>query len=127
MTSCIGVKCIDLLQIEQPYNVLIEYCIYIYQEGYRSLDTLCPYDLVCRFRPDSRSGQSTTSCRCECLRHSKPVSHAREISMPILWQYLRPHGWLGILALLLAATSQILALVDPIIFGIIIDEYAVAD
>ncbi|SHH48017.1 ABC transporter ATP-binding protein [Pollutimonas bauzanensis] len=44
--------------------------------------------------------------------------------MHILWRYLRPHGRLAALALLLAAASQTLALVDPIIFGIIIDEYA---
>ena len=42
--------------------------------------------------------------------------------MRILWTYLKPHWRLGLLALLLAATSQILALVDPIIFGTIIDS-----
>lgn len=45
--------------------------------------------------------------------------------MQILWTYLRPHGRLVLLALLLAATSQVLALVDPIIFGKIVDEYAI--
>ena len=45
--------------------------------------------------------------------------------MHILWTYLRPHGKLALLALLLAAISQVLALVDPIIFGKIIDGYAV--
>lgn len=45
--------------------------------------------------------------------------------MHILWTYLRPHGRLALLALLLAATSQILALIDPIIFGRIIDDYAI--
>lgn len=45
--------------------------------------------------------------------------------MRILWSYLRPHGRLAILALLLAAVSQVLALVDPIIFGKIIDDYAI--
>lgn len=45
--------------------------------------------------------------------------------MHILWAYLRPHGWLAALALLLAGISQVLALVDPIIFGKIIDEYAI--
>ncbi|MDB5962236.1 MAG: transporter related protein [Massilia sp.] len=44
--------------------------------------------------------------------------------MHILWNYLRPHGKLAVLALLLAAASQILALVDPIIFGRIIDRFA---
>lgn len=45
--------------------------------------------------------------------------------MHILWTYLRPHRALAALALLLAAISQVLALVDPIIFGKIIDGYAV--
>lgn len=45
--------------------------------------------------------------------------------MQILWKYLRPHYRLTALALLLAAASQVLALVDPIIFGTIIDEYAI--
>ncbi|MCT9809572.1 ABC transporter ATP-binding protein/permease [Acidovorax sp. Be4] len=45
--------------------------------------------------------------------------------MHILWTYLRPHAKLAWLALLLAAISQVLALVDPIIFGKIIDGYAV--
>ncbi|MCC2961431.1 ABC transporter ATP-binding protein/permease [Massilia sp. IC2-278] len=41
--------------------------------------------------------------------------------MRILWTYLKPHWRLGLLALLLAGISQVLALVDPIIFGKIID------
>ena len=45
--------------------------------------------------------------------------------MRILWTYLRPQSGLAILALLLAAVSQVLALVDPIIFGKIIDGYAI--
>ena len=45
--------------------------------------------------------------------------------MHILWTYLRPHSKLAVLALLLAAVSQVLALIDPIIFGKIIDGYAV--
>lgn len=45
--------------------------------------------------------------------------------MRILWGYLRPHRGLAMLALLLAAASQILALIDPIIFGKIIDEYTI--
>jgi len=44
--------------------------------------------------------------------------------MLILWKYLRPHRWLAVLALALAAASQVLTLVDPIIFGTIIDQYA---
>ena len=45
--------------------------------------------------------------------------------MHILWTYLRPHWRLALLALLLATVSQVLALVDPIIFGKIVDEYAI--
>ena len=45
--------------------------------------------------------------------------------MQILWTYLRPHWRLALLALLLATVSQVLALVDPIIFGKIVDEYAI--
>jgi len=45
--------------------------------------------------------------------------------MHILWTYLRPHRRLALLALLLAGASQVLALIDPIIFGKIIDEYAI--
>ncbi|WP_020600764.1 ABC transporter ATP-binding protein [Spirosoma panaciterrae] len=44
--------------------------------------------------------------------------------MRILWQYLRPYRWLALAALALAGIAQILALVDPIIFGKIIDQYA---
>lgn len=44
--------------------------------------------------------------------------------MRVLWNYLQPHRGLVILSLLLAGTSQVLALVDPIIFGKIIDNYA---
>lgn len=42
--------------------------------------------------------------------------------MRILWTYLKPHWRLGLLALLLAGAAQVLALVDPIIFGRIIDH-----
>jgi ATP-binding cassette subfamily B protein len=45
--------------------------------------------------------------------------------MHILWTYLRPHARLALLALVLAATGQVLGLVDPIIFGTIIDKYAI--
>ncbi|HKZ66253.1 MAG TPA: ABC transporter ATP-binding protein [Chitinophagaceae bacterium] len=44
--------------------------------------------------------------------------------MKILWSYLRPHRWLIILSLSLAGIAQLLTLVDPLIFGKIIDEYA---
>lgn len=45
--------------------------------------------------------------------------------MHILWTYLKPHRALALLALVLAGASQVLALIDPIIFGKIIDGYAV--
>jgi ATP-binding cassette subfamily B protein len=45
--------------------------------------------------------------------------------MRLLWRYLKPQRGLIALALLLAAASQVLALVDPIIFGWIIDDYAI--
>jgi ATP-binding cassette subfamily B protein len=45
-------------------------------------------------------------------------------TMRILWKYLKPQRRLAVLALLLAAVSQILALVDPIILGWLIDGYA---
>lgn len=43
--------------------------------------------------------------------------------MHILWKYLRPHRWLIALSLLLAGIAQVLSLIDPIIFGKIIDDY----
>ena len=45
--------------------------------------------------------------------------------MRILWTYLKPHLGLVALALLLAAVSQVLALIDPIIFGWTVDGYAI--
>jgi len=44
--------------------------------------------------------------------------------MQILWKYLKPHKILIILSLLLAAGAQLLNLLDPIIFGRIIDQYS---
>lgn len=44
--------------------------------------------------------------------------------MKILWKYLRPHSRLIIIALLLAGVAQLLTMIDPIIFGKIIDDYA---
>ncbi len=44
--------------------------------------------------------------------------------MNLLWQYLNPYKYWVLLALLLAGISQVLALYDPIIFGQIIDNYA---
>jgi len=45
--------------------------------------------------------------------------------MKILWKYLKPQQWLIIISLTLAGISQLLSLVDPLIFGKIIDEYAI--
>ena len=44
--------------------------------------------------------------------------------MKILWTYLEPYRWLILLSLVLAGAAQLLSLVDPIIFGKIIDGYA---
>lgn len=44
--------------------------------------------------------------------------------MRILWGYLRPHRGLVALVLLLAGFAQVLTLVDPLIFGRIVDHYA---
>jgi ATP-binding cassette subfamily B protein len=44
--------------------------------------------------------------------------------MHILWRYLRPLRWLVALSLALAGAAQVLTLIDPVIFGKIIDDYA---
>jgi ATP-binding cassette subfamily B protein len=44
--------------------------------------------------------------------------------MRTLWRYLQPHKKMIFLSLLLAGAAQLLSLVDPIIFGKIIDDYA---
>jgi ATP-binding cassette subfamily B protein len=44
--------------------------------------------------------------------------------MKILWKYLKPQQWLIFISLILAGLSQLLSLVDPLIFGKIIDDYA---
>lgn len=46
--------------------------------------------------------------------------------MQILWRYLKPQRYLILLSLVLATIAQLLTLVDPIIFGKIIDDYAMA-
>lgn len=45
--------------------------------------------------------------------------------MKIIWKYLKPQQWLIVISLALAGASQLLNLVDPIIFGKIIDDYAI--
>ena len=47
----------------------------------------------------------------------------QNLTVPILWKYLKPYRWLAALALLLAGVAQVLALVDPIIFGKLIDTF----
>ncbi len=44
--------------------------------------------------------------------------------MTILWKYLKPERGLIFFSLLLATVAQLLTLIDPIIFGKIIDDYA---
>ena len=44
--------------------------------------------------------------------------------MKLLWKYLQPQRYTILVALLFAAISQILNMIDPIIFGKIIDKYA---
>lgn len=44
--------------------------------------------------------------------------------MKTLWKYLKPHKKLIFLSLVLAGAAQLLNLVDPIIFGKIVDDYA---
>lgn len=44
--------------------------------------------------------------------------------MKILWKYLQPQRTLVFISLLLAAVAQLLSLIDPVIFGKIIDDYA---
>lgn len=45
--------------------------------------------------------------------------------MKILWKYLKPQRGLIFISLFLATTSQLLSLIDPIIFGKIIDDYTI--
>jgi ATP-binding cassette subfamily B protein len=42
----------------------------------------------------------------------------------MFWKYLKPYAWKIALAMLLAGTAQVLALYDPVIFGKIVDRYA---
>jgi ATP-binding cassette, subfamily B, bacterial len=45
--------------------------------------------------------------------------------MRILWKYLEPYKWTAIFSMFLAAIAQGLSFLDPIIFGKIIDNYAI--
>lgn len=44
--------------------------------------------------------------------------------MQILWRYLKPYKWLALFSMLLAAVAQALNFLDPVIFGKILDRYA---
>lgn len=44
--------------------------------------------------------------------------------MAVLWKYFKVQRWWILLALVLAGIAQLLTLIDPIIFGKIVDEYA---
>ncbi|PYQ21576.1 MAG: ABC transporter ATP-binding protein [Acidobacteria bacterium] len=44
--------------------------------------------------------------------------------MKLLWSYLRRYRWLLVLALVLAAVNQVFSLLDPLIFRLVIDRYA---
>jgi ATP-binding cassette, subfamily B, bacterial len=44
--------------------------------------------------------------------------------MKLIWKYLKPHKNLILLSLILAGAAQLLNLIDPVIFGKIIDKYA---
>jgi ATP-binding cassette subfamily B protein len=62
-----------------------------------------------------------------CNRHAQGFWHnfiTFDRQMAILWKYLKPHRRLILLALLLAGAAQLFSLVDPVIFGRIIDHYA---
>jgi ATP-binding cassette subfamily B protein len=43
--------------------------------------------------------------------------------MKLLWQYLKPHRRLVVFSLILAALAQLASLIDPVIFGQIIDRF----
>lgn len=63
------------------------------------------------------------------VRRTVAVYVARKLNwillyMKILWIYLKAQKWLVILSLFLATVAQLLNLIDPIIFGKIIDDYA---
>ena len=50
----------------------------------------------------------------------------REAPMRILGRYLRPHRGLVAATFLLAGLAQVLTLVDPLVFGLIVDRYVLA-
>jgi ATP-binding cassette subfamily B protein len=44
--------------------------------------------------------------------------------MHIFWKYLKPYKWLALFSMLLAAVAQALNFLDPVIFGWILDHFA---
>lgn len=60
------------------------------------------------------------------MARSRAIPSGREIPMAILGRYLRPHRGLVVLTLVLAGLAQVLTLVDPLIFGRIVDRYVLA-
>lgn len=46
------------------------------------------------------------------------------IHMRVFWKYLKPYSWKIVLAMSLAGLAQVFALYDPVIFGKIVDDYA---
>ncbi|MBS1659411.1 MAG: hypothetical protein JST68_00025, partial [Bacteroidetes bacterium] len=45
--------------------------------------------------------------------------------MRTLLKYLAPYKWMVLLALLLAAINQIFSMLDPYLFGKLVDKYGV--
>lgn len=68
------------------------------------------------------------SCRAGFFSKNHLISitfvNLNAIRLKILWNYLKPHRKLIILSLVLAGIAQLLLLLDPLIFGKIIDDYA---
>jgi ATP-binding cassette subfamily B protein len=70
------------------------------------------------------TGAEQRRYRSSAVSASPGACLASTAGMKILWTYLRPYRWLILLSLALAAAAQLLSLVDPVIFGKIIDGYA---
>lgn len=54
----------------------------------------------------------------------KSTGKTDKTKIKILWKYLKPQKWLIIIALVLSGISLLMNLIDPVIFGKIIDDYA---
>lgn len=44
--------------------------------------------------------------------------------MRLFWKYLKPYSWSILLTMFLAGLAQVFMLYDPVIFGKILDDYA---